>query len=309
MKNKLYPFLRRLRSEVKNRPLKASRQTDLRIQPSAYRCHAELAEYLDPLFTLEGQCLPDTLLVSPGTYRVGHVSFALEQEGIYRFYLPGHLSEQRLVCQQGVDSLLQMQGYLWRYGNGDDFASFQEMLEFLKHRPINLTCGYLAELSAYLFEKIQVTSRPVSLLSDQPPNGFDDGHDLLEIEHPQWGWILYDPSFHLLFKCREQYLNLLDFITHMDSQPEEVKFQELPGNKEVGTFRTLQHEFELWVGARLLVPGALKKWYTRLARWPMIAKQGQTFSTHLPSINYVSGDLPTHVYLDFQEFKQKFYGR
>lgn len=205
----------------------------------------------------------------PGMFQVDGNTFHLNNDGIYRFYRLPDLSEQRIVCQNGLESLLRMVGYLWHYGNLHDSWHQDYVYHALCHRCVTLSCGPLARLTCRLLAQCGWQARPVTLLTLQTWNSQDNGHTLVEIFHPEMQiWFLYDPSFHRLFSLKNKRLNALELCQSISYQT--ISLEQLPGHQGHTIFATANYSYDFWIEHRTLSDQNLYAWYQRVAQLPLV---------------------------------------
>lgn len=264
----------------------------------AYRCHATSVERISPVDAVKTAALSDDLFQESGHVEVDNHVFDLRGDGLYRFYKLGEISQQRIVCNDGLSSLLQMIGYLWNYGNKDDFASLENLQKILKSRIITAGCGTLARVSGQIFKSIGIQTRLIAGMSKNPWNGQDDGHTLLEIKSPQGNWFVYDPSFHRIFN-----MPLIDVCRHRP-----FKVIHLPGNRSNGGFVSNNYHYDFWIDERLLSEQSLNEWYSKVLDVPLI-HDGEMF--YYPESFLQDNERQRfssrYIGLSEQDFRQKFY--
>ncbi len=270
-----------------------------------YRCYAGEVEFLSPIARPAELRLSKTVLQAPGLVEVGGSVFDLRQDGVYRFYRLPTLSEQRIVCTGGINSLLQAVGYLLGYGNDDDKASESALLRALAHRRVIAGCGQLASVSQSLLCRLGISSRIVTLMTLDSWGGQDDGHTLLEIGTDDGKWFLYDPSFGVCFHHNGRRLSALEFS---NLRNERLEIERLPTNPGYSRFSNPQYDYDFWIGARMLSTEALLDWYNRVRGLAFVEDKGLLFC---PRSLVVEGDeqriSSRYMILSDEEFRMRFY--
>lgn len=270
----------------------------------AYRC------FDGELFSLHpsderGRPLPDELFVSPGNVEIDNKVFALNDDGIYRFYrLPG-ISEQRIVCQGGIDSLLRMIGYLWAYGNPSRNES-RTLYESLTKKVSVASCTELAFLAQKILSSASFESRVVVTVTSKDWGGYDDGHTMLEIFSEDAGWFVYDPSFNCCFISKKKRLSLIELVNALHQG--EVYLEDLPGNCGHRNYALNGHDLGFWVDQRMLSREMLIDWYRRIGAVPLICKDNNYYyPCHTPAMERIEQHFSQYHAMDQKTFMDEFY--
>lgn len=228
-----------------------------------YVCNGQSCSPIAPENNQEASVpLSETLMQPAGYVDIDGQVFDLTQNGIYRFFRLPSLSEQRLVCNGELESLLNMLGYLWLYGNknGNDT---EQLINTLTSQSVVISCGVQAELAQRLFSNYGIKSRLVAVMSHEPWNGQDDGHTLLEIYDTDAGWSVYDPSFRQYFKGH----SIVDLCQAPSLLETAITLPGLPG---YGGFENNNYNYALWVEEILLSQDAFLHWYQNKMGVPLI---------------------------------------
>jgi hypothetical protein len=265
----------------------------------AYRCYDGEIYPISPI-SGEGPAKVDTLQVDAGVIEIDKQMFRLLEDGIYRFYRLPVVSEQRIVCQGGLDSLLKMIGYLWAYGcenrtnRGTNFSQISK-------RCLVASCTNLALAAKYVLSLFAINSRLVSMVTAKGWGGYDDGHTLLEINSEKGDWFLYDPSFNCCFKGKKGRLSLLDFVEKVHTG--EVVLEKLPGNCGHREYATNKYDFGFWVDERMHSTDMLIEWYKRIGDVPLILSGDSYF---FPNEAPTAGELAKYKHRYHAISKKKF---
>jgi len=238
-------------------------------QFEAIRLTGTFAEPMAPLEVSASVLLPETLHIPPGQYRAGDRVFDLTQPGVYRFFLDGVQAGQRLVCPLDPISILTYAGWLWVYGTDDEGCPSSEDLPALTFGPRILGCSRLATLAVQLFQALGLKARLAAILALRPPNGYSDGHSLVEIQIPGVGWLLYDPSFRCLPGGREQVVSLVDWVNGL-RDGKTYNCYPLPGNPPAPRYIVQGLDYGSWILMHDLSPSTRNLWYANLAGIPLL---------------------------------------
>ena len=271
----------------------------------AYRCYGGTVEQLSPVSVPATCTLANNLIQPAGFVEVQGAVYDLSKEGIYRFYRLPDLSEQRVVCNEGLESLLQMVGYLWSYGDRDQKLSCIEGLQFLTNHRLIALCGNIAECAAAILDMFGVQTRLVAMMTLDEWGGQDDGHTLLEIKDPSDQWFLYDPSTNIVFLHNKKRLSLIEFCHH---RFEKIDLEKLPGNTGYAAYATSSYDYDFWIAERMLSEHSLLTWYQKAGALPLIVDQGKLIG----SSDFVLDKdqdrvLSRYELMNEKKFRKKFY--
>jgi hypothetical protein len=274
-----------------------------------YRCLDRGMQRVPPTRRVEAgdRPLPEELLISPGTYTIGQGVFPFTEEGVYRCYALGRVSEQRIVWSSDVSMLLSFLGWLWVYGNRDDPLSLRHLRREILHHRVVVSCTPVSFLCHRILKDAGVTSRVVACLTLEPWNAFENGHTMIEIRNDASGWFLYDPSFRCRFKKRERNLGLLDFVQHVRSN-QDYGIESLDGGQRTGPFRISDYDFGFRLEHQIGSEEELRRWYSRIAWVPLVFESGHYFFTGDPEIKKrVLSYSPHYRYVEADAFMKRFF--
>lgn len=236
-----------------------------------YRCYAGELEVLAPVDRPPGSLLANFVIQRPGLVEIaGHV-FDLQRDGVYRFYRLPTLSEQRIVCTGGIESLLQSVGYLLGYGDDDNKNSEAYLFKALSRRRVIAGCGTLAVVAKKLLSCCKIKVRIVVLMTLSQWGGQDDGHTLLEVADDDGTWFLYDPSFGVCFRKGGRRLSVVEFSR---SKNADLELEMLPMNPGYSRFSNQGYDYDFWIGERFMSSNRLLFWYRHVGDVPLIDDKG-----------------------------------
>lgn len=270
-----------------------------------YRCYDGEVEFLEQVAKSADVSLSSNLLQEPGFLEIAGRVFDLRRDGLYRFYRLPSLSEQRVVCSGGTDSMLRMIGYLFAYGDDDDKFAESSLFKELTRRRVTGSCGTLSLVAQQVLSRFGIISRVVVLMTLEPWGGQDDGHTLLEVADGDRNWFLYDPSFGICFRKGGRRLSLIEFSKLRN---ENLEIERLPANSGYSRFASRNYDYDFWIGGRFLSSTRLMDWYRRIGGLPLVGDMGCLFCAR----SYVvKGDQQRissrYVIISDSEFQGRFY--
>lgn len=220
------------------------------------------------------QPLPDTLVIESGIYRVGENVVNCSKPGVYRFIEMGSSFKQRYVKHHRELENLASVGELWVVGNVDD-KEFQGRDS--KYRQItmakvpNLSCGFTAKLAIEVLKDCGICAREIMGV-DVDWDGYDDGHTLLEVLMGG-RWVVYDPSYLVLFKYDLEYVNFLELVQHIE-KGNEIQIDRFSRLSPVGIWRDGDCELTQWAIHKFVSDSYLMQWYRRVFKVPVVIVDG-----------------------------------
>jgi hypothetical protein len=177
-------------------------------------------ELLDSLKNANGNYLPakSFILDSIGNYLLPDGKlYSLRKPGIYRFF-DGVNNRQVLVAGDRLTplELIKMLSWTVVHGNKDN-DNWKSWNTILSNREMSLTCGRIASVAARLCNYYNIRCRILDLRTLEKPNGYDDGHVMLEVfDNETQKWQLLDPDNNSFFSdSLGNVLNLKEFIVNL----------------------------------------------------------------------------------------------
>lgn len=142
----------------------------------------------------EGQPLPNALLAGPGLYRAAGFVWDCNRPGLYRICQP-YQENRQFVIPDPTDVLATALALsrLFVRGNGDDFLTSEALAKVARTRLVVCTCGPAAQFVCATLSGLGHGCRVVAAQTDQQPNGYNDGHVMLEVAQAG-GWVAVDVS-------------------------------------------------------------------------------------------------------------------
>lgn len=226
----------------------------------------------------EASDLPDSLVIKPGRYRVYGRVYDMRKEGLYRLMYPPKGDYQRMVFHKDVVAFISALCWIGSHGSRDDRKTFDELLEQAKSGKLIVTCGTISAFSAQLLTRHGVSARTVNSRSLEARNGFDDGHVLMEARIAG-RWALFDVDQHRAFLHGGKRLNLLDAVTHIRANTYDLECLSHSMRLAVADFRDETYDYGLWAETMLCTEQALRVWYGRIMRLPILHDKAGSATT------------------------------
>ena len=253
--------------------------------------------------------LPSTLVISPGRYRVHGRTYHLDHEGLYRFIIPGQDNQQRIVYQGDVFSLLSAICWICSHGARDNARTHAELCRMAMTEKIIVTCGNLSQFALDLLAGLGVPLRRVAGTTLQELNGYNNGHQLLEV----WldgRWTLVDLDTKRFFVRRGKRLNLMEFCHAVITGDYRFELISAAIPLAVGLFTVQGFDYGLWMEGAFTGDSALRAWYRRVMMVPIQIDQGSWFTSDSPATLSRIKKLYPNRGLQFllpEEFRRRFY--
>ena len=155
---------------------------------------------LAPIQGVTGQGWPGSLITSPMFYSHNGLVYDLTNPGLYTFVVPGVNTTNLIVFDGDVSLLIATIDYLIVPGQADETVSIPNLLSYLGNRRVSIMCTTSVLLTQALLNTLPnpPQHRLVRVLRSDTPNGFYDGHVLLEVRINSQ-WTLFDTNYGLYF--------------------------------------------------------------------------------------------------------------
>lgn len=183
----------------------------------------------------------------------------------------------------------------------DDFLSYEEAKEAMKHRKLRMLCGPISHFTEKFILEKGFQCRFILTLTLDEWNDYNNGHSMVEVyQHDRWELWDIDQKKYFVFEDERVDAKTFCMIHYMPY--EIIKFcvdPILPKEDENG-----------WLGMMTSTDEKRRKWYARVCQIPMIREDGIFYFTadeqdrkRLESYPF-SGPF---CYLEKKEFENRFY--
>lgn len=220
---------------------------------------------LSPQSTVKSQKLPDSLVITPGTYQINNQNFDFTKEGLYRILIVPEVNFQRIVYKNDIETLLSSLSWIDSHGTRDDDLKFKALEEKAKSEKIILTCGPISKFAQYILDKQKIPSRVVSGITQEKTNGFDDSHTMIEVKIDS-SWQVFDLDNNTYFTKNNQNLNFQNLVNALNSDQEfEIRKLAYDSGIAIANFKdNNNYDYSLYGESILSTDHALKDWYKRV---------------------------------------------
>jgi hypothetical protein len=212
--------------------------------------------------------LPESFFISPGLYRIGDEIHDLTREGVYRVYLLGETSLQRIVYDadrndRSIDRLLMLICWAYTWGSLDDDQTNEEVLNRILWKKVHIGSSRCAWLVQQLLGKAQINSRIVTLGSGDPENGDPSSHTLLEIQEGD-AFFAYDPSVKCSFAVNGKRLPVAELVSRITEEKEYTVCRISRSQRHSFFVVPATHDLSFFAEAVVNSESNLKQWYAGL---------------------------------------------
>lgn len=258
------------------------------------------------------EILPEGLVVKPGFYNFNGQVYDLNNEGLYRFFVPLQTSQQRIVYKSDIDSLLSSLSWIVTHGNTDDTKSLEELTAKAKQSKLVLTCGSNIKWSQNIFQSLRLKSRMVMGLTLDKWNNYDNGHTLVEVYRPEYKkWIVYDLDSNRKFTKNGRPLSLLELVENVKKQDYELEKISDSVRVDVDSFTDHANGYNYGLLWETITSNkaSLKRWYQRVLQSILIANpSGYFYFFDVKNRKRIEEYSLYHKYIPKKEFLRRFYG-
>ncbi len=192
--------------------------------------------------------LPAGLVIAPGRYAFAGMAYDLKMQGLYRFCHPFKENQQRIVFdahKRDVEALLSGLAWIASHGNSDDAASNVDLTEKAATRKLFLTCGNSSRWALHVLARCKVRARPVSTLTLEPWNSYDNGHSMIEVYREDLKrWVLYDLDSNACFVHGKELLSLVEMVERSAAGAYEIKFLAGDAPLDVSNFKSKTNAYD-----------------------------------------------------------------
>jgi len=251
------------------------------VPPLAYRMRGTTVERIAAQTDDGGatEPLPEAFVIPPGRYRLWGRTYDMTAEGAYRFVNPQTANAQRIVYAEDVDALLSGLAWASSHGKLDDALGPDDLLAKACTGKLSLTCDRLAALGREVLRRQGVAARVVLGRTAEEPTGYDDGHSVLELYHPQVrAWVACDLDNDARFVGAEdgRPLSALELSDRVASGGADYRIVRIASDTRLDVSGFRSPEGFVWTFVGEWAQADLKAWYARVLQVVLI-RDGQRY--------------------------------
>lgn len=128
-----------------------------------------------------GGAWPAKLVTGPFRYKHNNITYDLSVEGLYRLHVPAQNTTNIVVYNNDLIQLLSSLTYLIVPGQTDTTKTVGTVQSKAYTSRVNLLCEAACDFMKYQLSLLNIPARKVRVLRADTPNGFYDGHVMLEV--------------------------------------------------------------------------------------------------------------------------------
>lgn len=146
--------------------------------------------------------LPAGLVIPPGLYVYGGETYDCAAEGRYLFAAGMQNTQQRIVFQSDVAAMMSALAWCVVNGRADEGLTIGDKTTRATTSKLRMLCGKTVEWAKAICDSpsIGIQSRTVRTLTAGAPNGYYDGHVLLEAK-VGGAWVTFDLANNLRYQA------------------------------------------------------------------------------------------------------------
>jgi len=215
--------------------------------------------------------LPDTLIIPPGNYRVQGQTYALTEEGLYRFLCPLPLkdNQQRIVYAGDPVTLISSVCWLNTHGGRHDAVPNEALMEIAKMEKLIITCGKASLFCVYVLSQYGIPARMVQASTREEPNSYDMGHALMEAQ-VDGKWALFDIDAHVALRHNGKRLSLIEALEWIEKDDYDLEGLSHAVCTAIGSFSEDGYDYSLYMETNFSSEVLLRRWYRRVMQFPLM---------------------------------------
>ncbi len=156
------------------------------------------------------------IIMAPGVYQYNSFKYELINEGLYGIFNIGIDSGYRIIYSNDIPVLISAICWLTTYGNRDEGQQTSTLLTALRTRKVALQCSSTVGLARSLLSSVGITSRICRVLTASTPNGWNDGHVVLEVLI-NGIWYFWDILNNFYPSANGQQTNFNDYMLNLSA--------------------------------------------------------------------------------------------
>jgi len=210
---------------------------------------------------------------------VAGACFELRDDGLYRFLVP-YTMTRHIVVYTGASFMDFLAGiaHAHTHGHRDKFIPFEEQKERMRSDRLICTCHYISNLARHLCTQAGLAAREVCSLTLEPWTGRDEGHNMLEVRHPEHkNWMLFDLDTKHGFARDGRMLGVYE-VAGAVARGESLEPVKLANTIVIDACWTVDNvNISLFYDEVFLEREALLRWYAKVLQVCMIFEAGHLY--------------------------------
>lgn len=254
------------------------------------------------------QSLPNDLLIPPGNYTFEGRVYEMEDEGLYRFLAPEQRTEQRVVWDGDVATLLSAVAWIYTHGHEDDGKDVETINDKATREKIRATCGAISTWIGSLLGEVDVESRVVTTLTLEEWNEYNNGHTMIEVWHEEDdAWVVYDLDNNVYFTRDGAPLSFLGFVEAVNESDYEWVTVASDTRLSVPFKGGSGFDYTFYGEYTRGEPEKREEWYARVIQVPLIERDGDYWFYDEENRERIEGYSARYKYAPEDEWMSWFY--
>ncbi len=258
------------------------------------------------------ELLPQTLIIPSGNYMIYDNIYQLDEEGLYRFILPGVENSQRIVYNgNDVEKLLSAISWIYTHGNSDSGKSIELLNQKAMNSKIFGICTTISKWLIQTLEEQNVSSRLVQTMTLDDWNTYNNGHTMIEVYRDDLQkWVLYDLDNNAFFTENGNYLSLIEFTDNIKNKNNyKIHYLSSDAKIDISNFKSKNsYDYSFFAESIYSNEDSLRNWYSRIAQVSLIQNENLdfNFSDEENKIK-IENFAPNYKFIERDYFMTKFY--
>lgn len=231
-------------------------------------CHDEVSDI--PLATGGTPMTFGSAYMTAGVYKLGGHSWDCTRPGLYRFMLPNEqFVRNRIVAGTPVQIYDLISAVCWNHVHGaaDETDNMQVLSNKGVHQRWRLRCGYIVDMMVWLLPQFGISARRTNPRTLLEPNGFDDGHIVLETMHGS-EWRMWDLTNGCYFRnAAGEHLSTAGMIAHIANDgpmPDRIMLDGMDRRSDAEVVSVSGGMLDLGLYNDLFVLPDMDAWFRRI---------------------------------------------
>ena len=247
----------------------------------------------------------DNLIIKKGNYQFNGQCYNFTEEGLYIVVnLEDNRKQQYIVYDSNLFVLMSSISWLIAHGNIDNESSFIELTMKAKADKLILTCYFACNFAKSILDSLQFSSRILAGISLDEWNGFDDGHNMIEVYSKKYKkWIVFDIDMNSYFVINDVPLSFIELTRNLYN--DSLLIKSLSNDVKLdSSYRINNIDFSFYLEYTF---NNQLDWYRRVLKVPLIKSGDKFYFYDSADSSMVKQYSKSFCYIDSSKFLQKFY--